>query len=48
MIRGLRVSAAEKIELQIDRPVNVMIDGEIMRLECRSIEILPSALDAIV
>jgi len=25
-----------------------MIDGEIMRLECRSIEILPSALDAIV
>jgi YegS/Rv2252/BmrU family lipid kinase len=41
-------SAAEKIELQIDRPVNVMIDGEIMRLECRSIEILPSALDAIV
>ena len=41
-------SAAQKIELEIDRPVNVMIDGEIMRLECRSIEILPSALDAIV
>jgi YegS/Rv2252/BmrU family lipid kinase len=39
---------AERIDLQIDRPVNVMIDGEIMRLECRSIEILPSALDAIV
>ena len=39
---------AERIELQIDRPVNVMIDGEIMRLECRSLEILPSALDAIV
>jgi YegS/Rv2252/BmrU family lipid kinase len=41
-------SAAEKIELQIDRPVNVMIDGEIMRLKCQSIEILPSALEAIV
>ena len=41
-------SSAERIELQIDRPVNVMIDGEIMRLECRSLEILPSALDAIV
>jgi diacylglycerol kinase (ATP) len=41
-------SSAERIELQIDRPVNVMIDGEIMRLECRSLEILPSALNAIV
>ena len=41
-------SSAERIELQIDRPVNVMIDGEIMCLECRSLEILPSALDAIV
>ena len=40
--------SAERIELQIDRPVNVMIDGEIMCLECRSLEILPSALDAIV
>jgi len=49
-IRDPRASraAAEKIELEIDQPVNVMIDGEIMRLECRSIEILPSALDAIV
>ena len=41
-------SSAKSIELQINRPVNVMIDGEIMRLECRSLEILPSALDAIV
>ena len=48
MIRGRSRAAAEKIELEIDRPVNVMIDGEIMRLECRSMEILPWALDAIV
>jgi diacylglycerol kinase (ATP) len=41
-------SSAKSIELQINRPVNVMIDGEIMRLECRSLEILPSSLDAIV
>jgi YegS/Rv2252/BmrU family lipid kinase len=41
-------SATKKIELQLDRPVNVMIDGEIMRLQCRSLEILPSTLDAIV
>jgi len=41
-------SSAVRIDLQIDRPVNVMVDGEIMRLECRSVEILPSALEAIV
>jgi len=41
-------SSAKSIELQIYRPVNVMIDGEIMCLECRSLEILPSALDAVV
>lgn len=41
-------SSATSVELQINRLVNVMIDGEIMRLECRSLEIMPSALDAIV
>ncbi len=29
-------------------PVNVMVDGESMRLECQSLEILPAALDVIV
>jgi diacylglycerol kinase (ATP) len=39
---------AHRIDLQLDGPTNVMIDGEILRLECQSIEILPAALDAIV
>ena len=39
---------AKRIELQLGGPVNVMIDGEIMRLDCRSIEILPGTLDVIV
>jgi diacylglycerol kinase (ATP) len=39
---------AQRIELQLSGPTNVMIDGEILRLECQSIEILPAALDAIV
>ena len=30
------------------RPVNVMVDGEILRLHCHSLEILPGALDVIV
>jgi len=41
-------AAAEKVELRTEGPVNAMIDGEILRLEIQSIEILPSALDAIL
>jgi diacylglycerol kinase (ATP) len=41
-------TGAKHVEFQLDEPVNVMIDGEILRLECRSIEILPGAFDAIV
>jgi len=39
---------ARRIDLDLDGPVNVMIDGEIVRLDCRSLEILPGALDVIV
>ena len=41
-------SGAKHIDFRLNEPVNVMIDGEILRLECRSIEILPGAFDAIV
>jgi diacylglycerol kinase (ATP) len=41
-------ATARRIDLQLDRPVNVMIDGEILRLECQSLDILPGALDVIV
>jgi diacylglycerol kinase (ATP) len=39
---------AHCIDLQLDGPTNVMIDGEILTLECRSLEILPAALDAVI
>jgi diacylglycerol kinase (ATP) len=39
---------ASRIELDLDAPVNVLIDGEILRLRCRSLEILPGALDVFV
>ena len=40
-------AAVRKIEFDLDRPVNVIVDGEVMRLQCRSMEVLPSALDII-
>ncbi|HVB86711.1 MAG TPA: diacylglycerol kinase family protein [Candidatus Dormibacteraeota bacterium] len=40
-------AAAERIELDLSGPVNVMVDGEILTLQCRSLEILPAALDVV-
>jgi diacylglycerol kinase (ATP) len=40
-------AGAERVEFDLAGPTNVMIDGEILRLECRSLEILPAALDVI-
>lgn len=40
-------AAATNIEFELDGPVDVMIDGEILRLDCRSLEIRPGALDVI-
>ena len=41
-------AAASKIELALDGPVTVMIDGEILRLDCRSLDVLPGALDVFI
>jgi diacylglycerol kinase (ATP) len=41
-------AAVERIEFDLNRPVNVIIDGEVMQLECRFVEVLPSSLDVIV
>jgi diacylglycerol kinase family enzyme len=37
-----------RIELDLPGPVNTIVDGEVLQLECRSVEILPAALDVIV
>ena len=49
-IRHHRASraATKRIDFELAGPVNVMVDGESMRLECQSLEILPGALDVIV
>jgi diacylglycerol kinase (ATP) len=41
-------AGAARIELNLAGPVNAMVDGEILRLDCRSLEILPGALDVVV
>jgi diacylglycerol kinase (ATP) len=41
-------AAAQKIELALDGPVNVLVDGEVLRLNCRSLEVLPAAVDVAV
>jgi len=40
--------AVRRIEFQLDAPVDVMVDGETLTLDCRSIDILPGALDVIL
>ena len=40
--------AVPRVEFQMDGPVDVMVDGEVMKLECRAIEVLPSALRVMV
>jgi diacylglycerol kinase (ATP) len=38
----------ERVEFDLNGPVNAMIDGEILTLQCRSLEIVPAALDVVV
>jgi diacylglycerol kinase (ATP) len=40
-------AAATKIDFELQGPADAMIDGEILRLDCRSLEILPGALEVI-
>jgi len=39
---------ATRVDFELDAPVNVLVDGEILRLRCQSLEILPAALDVFV
>jgi len=36
--------AAKRIEFNLDAPIDVMIDGEVLTLHCEQIDVLPSAL----
>jgi len=40
--------AVRRVEFQLDGPVDVMVDGEVLTLDCRTIDVLPSALRVVV
>ena len=40
-------AGVRRVDFELDGPVNVMVDGESLHLDCKSLEILPSALDVI-
>lgn len=39
---------AQRIEFELNAPVDVMVDGEVLTLHCQSLEVLPSALSVMV
>ena len=40
--------SAHRIDFDLDGPVDVMIDGEVLTLHCQSLDVLPSALNVVV
>jgi len=41
-------AAARRVDFDLGATVNVLIDGEVLQLDCRWLEVLPAALDAVV
>jgi len=39
---------AQRIDFELDTPVDVMVDGEVLTLHCQSLDVLPSALNVVV
>lgn len=37
-----------RIDFHLDGPVDVMVDGEVLRLHCETLDVLPSALNVVV
>jgi diacylglycerol kinase (ATP) len=40
--------AIQRIEFYLDAPADVMVDGEVMTLQCQTLDVLPSALNVVV
>ena len=39
---------AKRIDFHFDAPVDVMVDGEVLTLQCQTLDVLPSALNVVV
>jgi diacylglycerol kinase (ATP) len=42
------VRRVRRVDFQLGEPVDVMIDGEVLSLDCRSLDVLPGALNVVV
>lgn len=40
--------AVKRVEFELDAPVDVMVDGEIVTLKCQRLEVLPGAMDVYI
>lgn len=40
--------SAKRIDFYLDAPVDVMVDGEVLKLHCQTLDVLPSALKVVV
>lgn len=40
--------AAKRIAFDLDGPIDIMVDGEVLTLHCQSLDVLPSALNVVV
>jgi diacylglycerol kinase (ATP) len=39
---------AKRVDFELDAPVDVMVDGEVLTLQCQTLDVLPSALKVVV
>ncbi|MDP9160668.1 MAG: diacylglycerol kinase family lipid kinase [Acidobacteriota bacterium] len=39
---------AKRIDFYLDKPVDVMVDGEVLTVHCQTLDVLPSALNVVV
>ena len=39
--------AAKRVEFDLDAPVDVMVDGEVLTLHCEKLDVLPAALNVV-
>lgn len=41
-------SAARRIEFGLEEPVDVMVDGDVLQLHCKTLDVLPGALNIVI
>jgi diacylglycerol kinase (ATP) len=40
--------AARRVEFSLEEAIDIMVDGEVLTLQCEALEVLPSALNVVV